>query len=86
MKSLHRKLATYESTDLCNHVLIFTMFNYSWSFLFFSDPELIYDKMKLYEDGLHDVIDIFPKDFSLKQFRPDMSGMAQCERRILSYL
>eukprot|EP00795_Rhopilema_esculentum_P004315 gene4315-20520_t len=45
-------------------------------------PELIYDKMKLHENGLHDVIDIFPKDFSLKQFRPDMSGKMQ----VLDYI
>ena len=39
-----------------------------------ADPELIYDQIKLREDGLHDVIDAFPKDFSLKRFKPEMSG------------
>ena len=42
--------------------------------LLFIDPELIYDKVKLHEDGLQDVIDAFPKSFSLKQFNPELSG------------
>ena len=49
---------------------------FQFAFLYFIlDPELIFDKMKLHEDGLHDVIDVFPRDFNIKQFKPDMSGM-----------
>ena len=45
-------------------------------FLYFIlDPELIFDRMKLHEDGLQDVIDVFPRDFNIKQFKPDMSGI-----------
>jgi len=40
-------------------------------------PELIYDQQKLCEDGLQKILDIFPKDFSLKHFRPEMSGKMQ---------
>ena len=44
---------------------------------FFSDPELIYDKAKLCEDGLHDVLKYFPSDFSFKQLQPEMSGITE---------
>jgi len=40
-------------------------------------PELIYDKVKLLEDGLQDVVDAFPKNFNPKQFNPELSGKMQ---------
>ena len=42
--------------------------------LFRTDPELIFDKVKLHEDGFQDVVDAFPKNFTAKQFRPELSG------------
>ena len=38
------------------------------------DPKLIFDRTKLCEDGLHDIFNLFPKDFSLKQIKPELSG------------
>ena len=39
----------------------------------FTDPELIYDKVKLYE-GITGCYRCFSKSFSLKQFNPKLSG------------
>ena len=38
------------------------------------DPELIFDRTKLCEEGLHDIFNLFPKNFSLKQIKPELSG------------
>eukprot|EP00794_Sanderia_malayensis_P007792 gene7792-8638_t len=43
-------------------------------------PELIYDELKLREDGMHDVIQAFPK--TMKNFQPEMSGKMQ----VLDYI
>lgn len=40
-------------------------------------PELIYDKVKLHEDGLQDVVNAFPSNFSVKRFNPELSGKMQ---------
>ena len=42
--------------------------------IFFSDPELIYDKAQMGEDGFEGILDLFPKSFSLKQVQPELSG------------
>ena len=39
-----------------------------------SDPELIYDKAQMGEDGFEGILDLFPKSFSLKQVQPELSG------------
>jgi len=40
-------------------------------------PELIYNKSKLYEDGFHEIFDLFPPGFNMKTFKPDLSGKMQ---------
>lgn len=47
-------------------------------------PELIFDKHKLCEDGLHDILEMFPTNFSAKQFQPELSGKMQVLDLILA--
>ncbi|XP_057300230.1 DNA repair and recombination protein RAD54-like [Hydractinia symbiolongicarpus] len=47
-------------------------------------PELIFDKHKLCEDGLHDILEMFPTNFSVKQFQPELSGKMQVLDLILA--
>ena len=61
-------------TSLCAHNVQLANCTEKFNVNLLLDPELIFDRTKLCEDGLHDIFNLFPKDFSLKQIKPELSG------------